>query len=118
MRIGNMHSAVGKASPMPTVLEQRDKFKGELLVKSLEITRAFASPQGIQPSIVGGDFNMPFGDVDATCRRELNATHGRWEISDRRPSGQRDFLFANTEVEKLSGCELCNHEGCTTWLQQ
>ena len=63
VRVGNMHSAIGRASPVPGEVEARTRFKKKLLALSLEMTRnyAFATPQGNDPSsrcIVAGDYNM------------------------------------------------------------
>ena len=63
VRIGNMHSAFGNASPMPKDKDVRSNFKKRLLTLSLNITKthAFASSQGISSTdqcILAGDFNM------------------------------------------------------------
>ena len=53
VRVGNMHSAQGKDSPMPTDTGKLNQFKRTLLVKSLELTHAFASSQGNLISLGG-----------------------------------------------------------------
>ena len=105
-----MHSAVGPDSPMPGSTGKRFAFKSTLLVKSLELTHAFASSQGNRVSLVGGDFNMPFSHVDTALRQDLSLG-ARWEISDNDPNGNRDFLFAaGGDLTKLDTA-LLNFEG-------
>ena len=110
MRVGNIHSALGRDSPMPGQLDKRMAFKGTLLVKSLELTHAFASSQGNLMSLVGGDYNMTFTEVDQALRRDLKLEI-QWEISDNDPNGNRDFMFATCgDITKLDMTVL-NFEG-------
>ena len=105
-----MHSALGRDSPMPGQLDKRMAFKGTLLVKSLELTHAFASSQGNLMSLVGGDYNMTFTEVDQALRRDLKL-ETQWEISDNDPNGNRDFMFATGgDLTKLDMTVL-NFEG-------
>ena len=105
-----MHSALGRDSPMPGQLDKRMTFKGTLLVKSLELTHAFASSQGNLMSLVGGDYNMTFTEVDQALRRDLTLEI-QWEISDSDPNGNRDFMFATGgDLTKLDMTVL-NFEG-------
>ena len=105
-----MHSALGRDSPMPGQLDKRMAFKGTLLVKSLELTHAFASSQGNLMSLVGGDYNMTFTEVDQALRRDLKLEI-QWEISDNDPNGNRDFMFATGgDLTKLDMTVL-NFEG-------
>ena len=95
-----MQSALDRDSPMPDQLDKRMAFKGTLLVKSLELTHAFASSQGNLISLVGGDFNMPFSNA-GTALRDLNLGH-RWEISDDDPNGNRDFCLPPAGTSRSS----------------
>ena len=105
-----MHSALGRDSPMPGQLDKRIALKGNLLVKSLELTHAFASSQGNLMSLVGGDYNMTFTEVDQALRRDLKLEI-QWEISDNDPNGNRDFMFATCgDITKLDMTVL-NFEG-------
>ena len=95
---------------MPGQLDKRMAFKGTLLVKSLELTHAFASSQGNLMSLVGGDYNMTFTEVDQALRRDLKLEI-QWEISDNDPNGNRDFMFATGgDLTKLDMTVL-NFEG-------
>ena len=108
VRLGNMHSACSKKkSPMPDKLDRRNRFKKTLLVKAMELTHAFAPPQGIveprSATVVAGDFNMPIGLVDEALREMHSVT---WQVSDNDPAGNRDFMFsAGADLAKIATFE-------------
>ena len=85
---------------MPEKLERRNRFKKTLLVKAMELTHAFAPPQGIveprSATVVAGDFNMPIGLVDVALREMHSVT---WQVSDNDPAGNRDFMFSAGGVD-------------------
>ena len=111
-----MHSAYCKNSSMPTDTGKRNQFKRTLLVKSLELTHAFASSLGDHQndlSLVGGDYNMRFTEVDEALRHNEQVDIS-WEISNNDPHGNRDFIFATGLLTKLERPDLLNFERAHT----
>ena len=88
--------------------DRRNRFKKNHLLKAMELTHAFAPPQGIgarSVTVVAGDFNMPIDLVDSALRE----THGvTWQVSDN--GGNRDFMFA------ADGVDLNKIEAAKPWV--
>ena len=126
VRLGNMHSAASKKRrPMPDKLDRRNRFKKTLLVKAMELTHAFAPPQGIRSgnveprsaTVVAGDFNMPIGLVDEALREMHSGV--TWQVSDSQPNGNRDFMFsAGVDLTKIETFKrLSTSSRCIAWLR-